>query len=237
VATELAGIDVADYGRRDTVGDIEAAGHRLADLLLAAAESAPPGVVIDVIAHSQGGLVTRLAIADLAADHPDALDRLGIVATLGTPHEGADLAAVMQAATANPLAILPLDAVEAIADVPISPDDVAVQQLAPGSALMNELAQTPPPPGITFVSIAARGDVVVPSTRAHLGGATYVIVPVDGLNDHDALPGSAGATREIALAMAGLGPTCQSAGDAVFDAVSGRLVSNFENLVAVSQGG
>jgi hypothetical protein len=111
-----------------------------------------------------------------------------------------------------------------------------VGQLAPGSDLLAKVAASPPPPGVTFVSIAARGDVVVPAPRARLDRATNVIVPVDGFSAHDHLPGSAVATREIALAIAGLGPSCESAADAFVDAFSGRLVSNFEHVVAVTQG-
>jgi hypothetical protein len=114
---------------------------------------------------------------------------------------------------------------------------VAVSQLAPGSDLLAALATKPPPPGLTFVSIAARGDLVVPSTRTRLDGATNVTLPVTGLDAHDQLPGSRSVTREIGLAMAGLGPSCESAGDAMTDAVSGTLVSNFEHALAVTQGG
>jgi hypothetical protein len=43
---------------------------------------------------------------------------------------------------------------------------------------------------------------------------------VPGLaTDHDHLPGSAAATREIALAATGRGPTCESLADATTDAV------------------
>ena len=229
VAVELAPIDVANYGPRDTVGDLEVAGHRLANLLLQVAEAAPAGVRVDVIAHSQGGLVTRLALGELAASRPDALAHLGVVVTLGTPYG----APISRRSCGRPTPIrwirVGLDAVQAVAQLPISPDDVAVRQLAPGSDLLAKVAASPPPPGVTFVSIAARGDLVVPSPRARLDGATNVIVPVDGLGAHDQLPGSAAATREIGLAIAGLGPSCESAADAVVDAVSGRLVSNFEH--------
>ena len=98
VAVELAGIETTDYGPRDTVGDLEVAGHRLANLLLQVAEAAPAGVRVDVIAHSQGGLVTRLALGELAASRPDALAHLGVVVTLGTPYGGADLAGLVRAA-------------------------------------------------------------------------------------------------------------------------------------------
>jgi triacylglycerol esterase/lipase EstA (alpha/beta hydrolase family) len=237
VALELAAIEAADYGPRDTVGDLEVPGHRLASVLLQVAEAAPDGVRVDVIAHSQGGVVTRLALAELAASHPEALTHLGVVVALGTPYGGADLAGLVRAAEANPAARIGVDAVQVIAQLPISPDDVAVSQLAPGSDLLAKVAASPPPPGVAFVSIAARGDLVVPSPRARVDGATNVIVSVDGLSAHDQLPGSTAATREIGLAIAGLGPSCETAADAVIDAVSGRLVSNFEHAMAVTQGG
>lgn len=236
VAVELGAIEVADYSPRDTVGDLEIAGQRFASVLLQVAEAAPAGGRVDVIAHSQGGLVARLALAELAVSHPEALTHLGVVVTLGTPHEGADLAGLVRAADANPMDRVGLDAVQAVARLSISPDDVAVRQLAPGSDLLAKVAATPLPPGVTFVSIAARGDLVVASPRARLDGATNVIVPVDGLTAHDQLPGSAAATREIGLAIAGLGPSCESAADAVIDSAYGDLLSNFEHALAVTQG-
>ena len=236
IATELAAIDVADYRPGDTVGDLETSADRLAALVLQVAEAAPADVRVDVIAHSQGGLVARLALAELAASHPDALGRLGVVVTLGTPYGGADLAALARAADANPVDQIGLDAVQAVAQLPISADDDAVRQMVPGSDLLAEMAASPLPPGVSFVSIAARGDLVVPSPRVHLDGATNVIVPVDGLDAHEQLPGSTASTREIGLAIDGLGPSCESAADAVVDAVNGRLVSNFEHALAVTQG-
>jgi triacylglycerol esterase/lipase EstA (alpha/beta hydrolase family) len=237
VAAELATIDAADYGPRDTVGDIEVSAHLLADLLLNVANVAPPGARVDVIAHSQGGLVTRLALAELEASHPDALTHVGVVVTLATPHGGADLAGLVRGVAANPIERVGLDAVQQVAQLPISPDDVAVAQLAPGSDLLAKVATSPLPPGVMFVSIAARGDLLVPSPRTRVDGATNVIVPVDGPSAHDRLPGSTAATREIGLALAGLGPTCQTASDAVVDAVSGTLVTNFERTLTLTQGG
>jgi hypothetical protein len=234
IATELSAIDAVAYGPRDTVGDLEIAGHRLARVLLQVADAAPAEVRVDVIAHSQGGLAARLALAELAASHPEALTHLGVVITLGTPHGGADLAALVRATGANPFDRFGLDAVQAVAQLPIAPDDVAVGQLAPGSDLLASLPA--PPTGVMFVSIAARGDLVVPSSRSRLSGATNVIVPGDGPTAHDQLPGSTAVTREIGLAIAGLGPSCVSAADAVIDAVGGGVVANFEHALAVTQG-
>jgi hypothetical protein len=87
---------------------------------------------------------------------------------------------------------------------------------------------------VRFTSIAARGDAIVPSPRAHLDGATNVIVDVAGAaTDHDHLPGSATATREIALAVNGRGPTCESLTDAIVDANVGHALSRGVDAAAV----
>lgn len=233
---ELEGLPATPYGPRDTVGDIEASGARLAELLQQVTGAMPPGVTVDVVAHSQGGLVTRAALARLATADPEAVSRLGVVATLATPHGGADLAEVVRAADENPLDPVLLDAVASVAGLPVSPDDPAVRQLVPGSDVLSTLASTPLPRGPRYLSVAARGDLVVPSGRARLDGATNVVVPVDGVAAHDELPGSAVATRELALALAGARPTCESAADAVLDATAGLLIRNFEHAVAATQG-
>src|SRR5207253_193606 len=115
--------------------------------------------------------------------------------------------------------------------------DVAVHQLAPGSDLLRKLAGTPPPPGVRVLSVAARGDLIVPVPRAHLDGAVNVVVPVEGLSAHDHVNSAAATTRAIALAIAGKGPTCETAAAAVTDAVAGGLVSRYEHALAVFQGG
>jgi len=64
-----------------------------------------------------------------------------------------------------------------------------------------------------------------------------VVVDGDGPSAHDRLPGSPAATREIALAVAGADPGCESAFDAAFDATDGALISSFEHALSVLQGG
>jgi hypothetical protein len=116
----------------------------------------------------------------------------------------------------------------------IDPASPSVLQLAETSKFISELNRRPLPDGVRFTSIAARGDPVVPSPRAHLDGATNVIVDVPGLaTDHDHLPSSAAATREIALAATGRGPTCESLADAVTDAAIGHAISRGEDAAAV----
>jgi hypothetical protein len=238
VAPELRDVPVHGYTAADTVGDLQDAAHRFADLLRtvvhAAGATGPP---IDVIAHSQGGLVVRAALAELAATAPDVLAGIDTIVTLGTPNQGADLASAVTAARVQPAGRFMVDVAAAAADLDVAPDDVVVRQLAPGSDFLTALARRPLPGGMRVVSIAARGDLVVPSPRAHLDGAVNVIVDGDGPAAHNQLPGSPAATREIALALTGADPTCESAFDAAFDATDGTVINSFEHALSVLEGG
>ena len=69
---------------------------------------------IDLFAHSQGGLVVRLALIELERRHgAEWLARIGLVATLGTPHGGADLATAIHALSSTRSGATVLDVVAA----------------------------------------------------------------------------------------------------------------------------
>jgi hypothetical protein len=84
--------DLADRSRSTSTGeehsssDLRERGALLADLLTEIAESAP-GVAVDLYAHSQGGIVTRLALAELESrpGGHEVIESLGLVATMATP--------------------------------------------------------------------------------------------------------------------------------------------------------
>jgi hypothetical protein len=221
------------YTAADTQVDIRTSGRRLRELL-ERLQYEQPGVPIDIVAHSQGGLVVRSALGDELDPLDPRTPHIASVVTLGTPHHGAN------AATAGALLdhTGPGHRAERIAGAVrpagIDPTSTSVRQLAETSAFTRELNRRPLPQGVRFTSIAARTDPIVPVPRARLDGATNVVVDVPGLvADHDRLPGSAVATREIALAVNGLGPTCESLTDAVNDAVVGHTISRAEDAAAV----
>jgi hypothetical protein len=72
------------------------------------------------------------------------------------------------------------------------------------------------PDGVRFVTIGGSGDLVVPGSVAIDPDAdASVILPTEVGNEaHGTLPSSPAATREIGLAVTGMGPTCQSLGTA-----------------------
>jgi hypothetical protein len=230
-----AGVGSSSYSPQDSQADLGESGRRLAELVEAAVARSP-SVPLDLFAHSQGGLVVRAALVELARRHPAAwFDHLGVVITLGTPHHGADLAT----------AALALDSTAAGGSLlevggwltGLDPDAPSASQLAETSDFIHDLDAQPLPPGVEVRSIAARGDLVVPVPRTVVDGADHVVVPVDGLTAHDRLPGSPEAAREVALALGGLPPGCLGFGEALLGHLAGEAVSLGEDALGSSAWG
>jgi hypothetical protein len=221
----LPGVPATTYTAPDTQVDLHASAARLADLVEQVAAAAP-GAPIDLYAHSQGGLVTRLALAELERRHGAAwLQRLGLVATLASPHGGADLATAVYAVGTTQAGSQAFDGLAGALGLQLDDDAPSSIQLAETSDVVAELARTPMPAGVRAVSIAARGDLVVPVPRTAVAGVPQAVVPVSGVHAHDALPGSPEAARELALALAGLPPTCTTWRQAVADQLTGEAIS------------
>lgn len=203
------------YGARDSTGGIAAAGERLR-AVLEDLSARHPGVPIDVVAHSQGGLVARSALGSTAPPG------VATLVTLATPHRGSDLASLGRELFAGPVGRVARGVVDAVTPRgTVKLGSTAVAELAEGSTFLRDLNRRPLPPGVRVTSVAARFDVVVTSPKARLRGAGNVVVDIPQAMQHAALPGSRAATREIALAVAGLDPTCQGFGDAMADEAVG----------------
>jgi hypothetical protein len=105
--------------------------------------------------------------------------------------------------------------------------------MAAGSAFLDGLGPSAPT-GVRTVSIAARGDIVVPAPAAALAGAVNVVVPVDGPGAHADLPADPSVAREVALAVAGAPPTCEPLADVVADVLTTAAVHRMEVAVAAA---
>ena len=141
------GIDHGDlhrpYSRLDTQGDLRAAARRLISLLRAIARR-HPGERVDLIAHSQGGIVARAALEMMASDFDPALPPVEHLVTLATPHEGTPLAGLLRDLRTKTftgrLALSGLSKLAGRSGVVPDPEATAVKQLAPGSDLLVDLA-------------------------------------------------------------------------------------------------
>lgn len=224
--TPLGALDASRYDASHSLADLPGAGDDLAELLDAVAEAAP-GVPIDLVAHSQGGVVARLGLSR-AAGRGELPTEVQTLTTLGSPHHGADLATAGAAIASTPRGAAALDLAGALG-FPVGSDSAALAQLSETSSLAADPGGggegAPFPPGIRFTSVAARGDPVVPVPRTLAPGAATITVSVTGPGAHDALPGSVEATREIALAVGGLPPSCRNRGDRLVDVAVGHGIS------------
>jgi murein DD-endopeptidase MepM/ murein hydrolase activator NlpD len=220
------------YETAASQGDLRGSARRLADLVEDVA-AADRNARIDLFAHSQGGVVTRLALLELV-ERGVALDRLGVVTTLGTPHKGSDMATAVVGANTTLTGNLGLDAAAAALGRGIDPDAAAIRQLAENSDVVRRMADEGVPEGVELVSIAARGDLAVAAPNTEVAGATNVTVPVSGWSAHGDLVASDEATAEMARALAGQPPACKGWRDVVADVAVGHGISFLEDQIGAA---
>ncbi|MDQ6727476.1 MAG: peptidoglycan DD-metalloendopeptidase family protein [Actinomycetota bacterium] len=212
------------YKVGDTTNDIRQSARLLRNLLVRI-QAENPGVPVDVIAHSQGGLVARSALTDEGDGADGRLPKINSLVTLATPHQGTPVATGLTMVGHTTVGQVTMAGVHAALPDKIDPAGMSVTQMAEESEFLQGLNRRPLPAGLKVTSIGAREDLAAPAGTTLLPGANNVTVSAPGhFNDHGNLPGSPEAQREIALGVAGLTPTCQSFGDAMADAaVSGFI--------------
>lgn len=204
------------YGAKDTQNGFQESGAKLA-AFLSRLRRENPGVPIVLIAHSQGGLVSRAAIA---RGGPGAAAVSDLI-TLATPHHGSDVATLLDAARESRAGKVGTDFAGPLL-AGVDPGSESVQQLSETSDFIRD--QPPVPGRIRFTSIAGTGDPIVAGPRARVDGADNRLVSAGTLlGDHDALPGHKNAHREMALALAGMEVTCKSREAFIWDRVRAYL--------------
>ncbi|HEV2070848.1 MAG TPA: peptidoglycan DD-metalloendopeptidase family protein [Acidimicrobiales bacterium] len=224
----LDGVPTSHYGPDDANGDLAVAGRRLAGLLDAIGAT-HPGVPVDVIAHSQGGVVARLALVDRGPVG----EPVANLVTLGSPHNGADVATANALLGTTTVGELAQAGATQVSGASIDGASTAAGQLSETSQLMDDLEDEPLPEGTRVTSIAARGDLTVAGLQSSLGGATNVMVDLEGVSAHAELPGSVLTQREMALALAGQGPTCR---DLTGDLALAAAISLGEDALGLATG-
>jgi hypothetical protein len=178
------------YETTDTFGDLRAAALKLRDLLTEIARR-HPGVPVDLIAHSQGGIVARAFLELEAGSWDPGLPRIAHLVTFASPHQGAPIAGTAAGLRQTTTGRLLLGAASRYAKsggrLP-DPDSVAAEELAPGSALMNDLATRDVLWGTQVLALGIASDVVVPADRAMWPGKTSrVVAPGSQLWGHRAI--------------------------------------------------
>lgn len=231
----LPGLPSSSYGSADSTQDINDAGQALRGLLAAIAHE-HPGAVVDILAHSQGGLVARAALVGYEPGD-EAMPEVAHLVTIATPHNGSNVATAGDLLTSLPELEAILDRTEALTKrlLGFEHDATSVRQLSEVSDFIGDLNDQPLPAGVDVTSIALRWDVLVTNANAHLGGATNVVVDpkVGPVRSHNDGPGSSAVAREVLLAVNGFSPGCQSLGNMLGDHLASEGVDTAEDLVGV----
>ena len=221
----------APYDGRDTSGDIRESARRLR-ALLERLQKENPGVPVDIVAHAEGGIVARQALATETDPGDPTMPPVNALVTLATPHSGADLATALTMVGHTVVGQVTEAGVDYVRSDRAALGGEAVQQLSESSRFLYRLNSTPLPPGVKVTSIGARGDLIAPARHTRLEGARNMVVEPPGILDqHWQLPGSPEATREVALAVAGMAPTCQSLGNMLADAAMTEAITHTEDAL------
>jgi pimeloyl-ACP methyl ester carboxylesterase len=231
----LHAIATRPFDSLDSQQSVGTSADRLSALLQSVA-AAQPGTPIDVVAHSQGGVVARLAVerSGAASQLPSEVDTL---VTLSSPQQGAPLATGVVALGDSPGGAAALSQIRASgAADELSNHLPAISDLAETSPIIDELHQRSMPEGVRFVAIGGSGDLVVPGSAAIDQAAdASIILPTNiGKEAHGTLPSSPAATREIGLAVAGMGPTCQGLGLATKAFVTAETIRYGQTVAGAS---
>lgn len=222
----------ADHGRyeaSDTWGDLLTAGRRLGEQLKAM-HADNPGREVDLVAHSQGGVVVDVFLQHVYDASDPAYPPIGTVVTLASPHEGAPLATVAGDVRSTRTGRAVLEVGDEV--LPLPPSDApATRQLAEDAALVGALWDERLPEHVEFTTIGGADDVLVPATQIDVPGATEVVVDVDGVNDHSGIPGDARALQVVLSALEGRPPPCVGVVEGVRGAVNPVVISRMEHTI------
>lgn len=190
------------YDTTDTFGGIAEAAAKLGELMRWIAK-VHPGAEVDLIAHSQGGIVARSYLTHVANEWDAELPRVENLVTFSSPHSGAPLAGVSAALHDSVIgrpALWALGGVTRLLGNRLpDPGSSSVLDLAPHSPVMDALGQQDILYGTRALAIGTAGDFVVPADRAGLSEETSRWVDADGFNQHSSI---VGAPQSLASAHA-----------------------------------
>ena len=199
------------YGKSDTYIDIEEAAQRLR-ALLAHIEHVHPGAEVDLLAHSQGGIVGRTYLIEQAKAWQDGQPRVEHFVTFASPHGGVPAASETDQLRTGPLGsrflASSLDLVADRSDVVPPVWRGSVPQMRTNSDLLNSLERQDVLFGTRVLTLGISNDLLVPAGRTRISGKPGVTLPSEGLWGHSGIVDSDRALQIAHSFLAGAGVAC-----------------------------
>jgi hypothetical protein len=218
------------YDAADTHGRIHVAALRLAEQVRELQRS-EPGREVDLVAHSQGGVVVDEFLQHVYDAADPTFPPLGTVVTLSSPHQGAPLASAADQVAKTDGG---RDALDAAADAGLPVDAPALEDLRENSRTMRELWRHRLPDQVDFTTIGAVDDVVVPASQTAVPGATEVLVNPKGSLDHGAVASDDEALAAVRLALEGRPPPCPTPAMALRGALEPLVITRLEHAAGLA---
>ena len=207
------------YAKAATYGDLHEKARLLGEQIKGAA-GAQPGRHIDLVGHSQGGVVIDLFLMEVYRGHESEYPPIDNVVTFASPHEGTPAANVAVAVHHSLIGPRIDQAVDATLQIPLGAP--ALVELAQDSTTMQHLwAEHGPPSRIRYLSIVGSLDPEVPSAVGDVPDRPKVVVPVGSAfnpgDDHSGILRDSDALSAAQAQLSGGAPvaSCGPLTDAV----------------------
>ena len=226
--------DGGAYTKSDTYAPLLESARRLA-AQLQAMQRAEPGREVDLVAHSQGGVVVLAFLAFVYDAGDPRYPPLGTVVALSSPLEGAPLAtAAARIARSRPgrTALATVDRLAAASHAPLPPArSRSVRDLAADSQFMRRLDAAPLPPMVDLTPVGAVADPVVPAVTARRHGTRQTIVAGSPFpwSAHTAIEHDRAALRVLRAALEHRPVPCESWGTALATALVSPGIAELEH--------
>ena len=228
----------ATYAKAATYGGLHEKARLLGEQIKAAAR-AQPGRHVDLVGHSQGGVVIDLFLTEVYRGHESEYPTIDNFVTFASPHQGTPAANVAVAVHRSLIGPQVDRAVEATLQIPLGAP--ALMELSQDSRTIRGLwADHRLPSTIRVLTIAGSLDPEVPSAVGAVPGRAWVVVPVGSafnpgddhsgiLRDSDALS-AAQANLSGGAPVASCGPLTDVVGNGyvVAERAAAEMVSSIQ---------
>jgi hypothetical protein len=232
---EVSYFSYAPGGGDYTPADTEVAIHTSALRLgaqLRALERRDPGREVDLLAHSQGGVVVEEFLAHVYQPTDPAYPPLGTVVALSSPLFGDPIATAIAEIESSLTGAAELRAATAAVEeagvhLP-SPESQATHDLASGSPLMKGIKHAPLPSEVQLTAIGGATDPIVPATASSRPGAQSTVVWPGLLGPHSAIVSDPAALRAARAAIEQKPLPCRSLASTVAAEVVATAIEHGE---------
>jgi triacylglycerol esterase/lipase EstA (alpha/beta hydrolase family) len=226
--------DGGDYDQVDTEGPLLIAARRLGDQLRAM-QRTEPGREVDLIAHSQGGVIVEAFLMLIYEAGDSSYPPIGRVVTLSSPLRGDPIASAVADVRKTGLGTTMTNAADLLqgGTHKLGPRSAsaAVRDLAHDSPFMKRLERAKWPRGVQLTAIGAATDFMVPGNAASRPGAQSATVIPRSPFAHQGILTDPTALRNVRAALEGKPLPCRSLANEIEGEVLPAVIGGAEDGV------